>query len=204
MNNNKHIIAAFDFDGTITYCDTFIPFLLFISGKAQFTKHLFFLIPQFLAYKLGRITNVNAKEAFISSFLSGTEYSQLQILGKEFAVRLLPRLVRKQMVEKIRWHKKQGHQCILVSASLDIYLRPWATLVGLDDVISSQLEINEQGYITGKLKGDNCYGVEKSRRMREWLSGSEPYYLYAYGDSAGDIELLGMADKKYYKGKLLP
>ncbi len=32
MNNAKTIIAAFDFDGTLTYIDSLIPFILFVKG----------------------------------------------------------------------------------------------------------------------------------------------------------------------------
>ena len=41
--------------------------------------------------------------------------------------------------------------------------------------------------------GGNCRGAEKARRLRAYLH-SDDVELWAYGDSAGDTELLAMAD----------
>ena len=46
---------------------------------------------------------------------------------------------------------------------------------------------------TGQLEGGNVRGPEKVRRVREWLGAGE-VELWAYGDSAGDRELLAAAD----------
>jgi phosphatidylglycerophosphatase C len=60
-------------------------------------------------------------------------------------------------------------------------------------VIACSLETDGTGRATGRLIGGNCRGPEKVRRLREWL-GAEPAELWAYGDSAGDDELLAFAD----------
>ena len=202
MNNGKNIVAAFDFDGTITYCDTLIPFLLYVGGKVKFAEKLIKLIPQYIRYKRGKLTNERTKEAFLSSFLKGYEYRKLQFLGEKFTSSILTRLVRKKMIQKIIWHQGQGHQCVLVSASLNVYLDAWAQLHGLA-VISSRLEIDHQGLVTGKLQGRNCYGREKARRLTRWLGKHKCDYLYAYGDSSGDFEMLQMADSRIYRGKTI-
>jgi HAD superfamily hydrolase (TIGR01490 family) len=196
-------VAAFDFDGTITYCDTLIPFLAFVVGKVGFVCRLLLLTPRYLAFKCGRLSNHDAKEAFLRVFLKGSAYGSLQSAGDSFAMSVLPRLVRRQMLGRIAWHKSQGHVCILVSASLDVYLEAWGRRNGFDAVISSQLEIDPQGIVTGRLAGPNCYGSEKARRLNTWLRDKSLARLYAYGDSRGDFEMLGLADNRWYKGKPL-
>lgn len=203
MIKEKNVVAAFDFDGTITYCDTFIPFLLFVTGKVEFAKRLILLIPKYLAYKFGRTSNQAAKEAFITAFLKGFEYARLRSIAEVFSTSVLQRLCRRQIIQRISWHKSQGHGCVLVSASLDVYLTAWARSHGIDEVISSQLEIDTDGIVTGKLKGENCYGAEKALRLKEWLLARNIDYLYAYGDSRGDVEMLQMADTSWFKGKPL-
>ncbi len=98
---------------------------------------------------------------------------------------------------RLHWHQRQGHRCVLVSASMDIYLKPWAAAAGFDDVVCSTLEFHD-GRVTGRLAGGNCYGDEKARRLAQLL-GEQDYTLYAYGDSRGDKELLAMADYGYYR-----
>lgn len=203
MPGEKLIVAAFDFDGTITYCDTFMPFLLFTTGTAVFSRNLVSLIPKYLAFKSGRRSRQRTKEDFVSVYLKGLEYAKLQAIGEAFGSSVLPRLVRRQMADTIIWHRNQGHVCILVSASLEVYVRTWANLNGFDDVLSSELDVTANGIITGRLKGKNCYGEEKVRRIKEWLGDNNPDYIYAYGDSRGDLEMLQLADTGWFKGKPL-
>ncbi|MGA7953290.1 MAG: HAD-IB family hydrolase, partial [Gloeobacterales cyanobacterium] len=96
-----------------------------------------------------------------------------------------------------RWHQSQGHRTILVSASLAIYLQPWAQRMGIQDVLGTDLEV-KQGRFTGKIKGKNCYGPEKLARLQH-LINMEHCCLHAYGDSKGDRELLSVAQYPYYR-----
>ncbi|MCE5287539.1 MAG: HAD-IB family hydrolase [Pelosinus sp.] len=201
MNQEKLVVAAFDFDGTITYRDSFIPFLVYAAGKWQFAKGLWQVVPCYLAFKCGRINNQAAKEEFIRVYLSGVSQAEIQRLGAGFAAEVLPKMIRPELAEKIRWHNSQGHQCVLISASLDVYLEPWARKMGFATVLSSRLSWNNQAFVTGCLKGNNCYGAEKAARLKKWLGTRKADFLYAYGDSRGDRELLALADEAYLKGK---
>jgi phosphoserine phosphatase len=56
---------------------------------------------------------------------------------------------------------------------------------------------------TGDLEGGNCRGPEKARRLARWLDGSAAHVV-AYGDSAGDRELLAAADVGVWvKGRVI-
>jgi len=55
---------------------------------------------------------------------------------------------------------------VVISASLDLYVRPWAIAVGFDDVIATHLQTLDAGLVTGKLSGANCFGIEKVRRLQ--------------------------------------
>jgi phosphoserine phosphatase len=78
-------------------------------------------------------------------------------------------------------------------------LEPWAKQKGFTDVLVSSLEINSSGIATGKLRGLNCWGPEKARRIKEHLHPIDQYYIYAYGDSLGDKELLALADETFFR-----
>ncbi len=43
-------------------------------------------------------------------------------------------------------------------------------------------------------------GPEKARRLDAWLAGS-PTFVWAYGDSSGDRELLARADRAVRLGR---
>lgn len=193
------IVAAFDFDGTLTYRDTFIPFLNFVKGRfltlAYLTLSLPALIPCLFKNSEGRQL---AKESLLKQFFKNMPREQIEAYGKQFAEKKLPGLLRPEALKCLRWHQKQGHRCILVSANLDIYLNPWAKMMGFQEIITSQVA-SLNGLITGKLIGNNVWGPEKERLLRELLGPKENFVLYAYGDSLGDKELLALADKPFYR-----
>jgi HAD superfamily hydrolase (TIGR01490 family) len=201
MNQENLIVAAFDFDGTITYRDSFIPFLMYAAGKWRFAKGLWQVVPRYLSFKCGRINNQQAKEDFIRVYLGGISQEELRRIGERFAAEALPKMVRPEMAEKIRWHSSEGHICVLISASLDVYLEPWARKMGFDAVLSSRLFLDSRACVTGCLEGNNCYGAEKVARLKKWLGSRRADFLYAYGDSRGDSELIMLADEGYLKGK---
>ena len=196
---NKPVVAAFDFDGTLTRRDTLLPFLLHVLGAATVMRHGFVLLPTLVGYGLGMIRNDVAKERVLTRSFSGADMGVLREKAAQFAEHKLPELIRPEASRRLDWHKKQGHRCIVVSASLDLYVQPWALKAGFNDVIASRLETLEDGRATGRLLGENCFGIEKVRRLEALLGPRSGYTLFAYGDSRGDKELLSSADFAFYR-----
>ena len=69
-------------------------------------------------------------------------------------------------------------------------------LLGVHGVVCTHLEHDGAGRLTGRLRGANCRGPEKARRVEEWLrqAGFTGAELWCYGDSASDDEFLAAAD----------
>ncbi|MFZ2162871.1 MAG: HAD family hydrolase [Sideroxyarcus sp.] len=196
---NKPVVAAFDFDGTLTRRDTLFPFLRHILGMTAFVRHMLALLPTLAGYGLGLIRNDIAKEKVFVRCLGGMTMDVLRQQGELFAANVLPNLLRPEAMQRLNWHKQQGHRCVVISASLELYVRPWAIKAGFDDVIATHLQTREDEPISGKLAGANCFGIEKVRRLEALLGNRDGYTLYAYGDSSGDRELLSSADYAYYR-----
>ena len=49
------MVAAFDFDGTLTHRDTLLPFLLHVAGPVKFLIKMVIVAPILLGYALGFI-----------------------------------------------------------------------------------------------------------------------------------------------------
>lgn len=197
---NKSIIAAFDFDGTITTRDTLLPFLFYAAGTKATLKKLALLSPVFLKYLTGLSSRQQTKESVLREFFAGMPSSWIMALGELFSSSPnLNHLIRPEAKQRIQWHLRQGHRCILISASIDVYLNPWSRHFGFHDAISSRLKMTQDGIITGDLDGLNCWGPEKLHRLNELVGPRENYILYAYGNSRGDRELLAEADYAFYR-----
>jgi phosphatidylglycerophosphatase C len=188
-------VAAFDFDGTMIRGDSFMPFLIKAVGPRQFGRVVIASSPSTAqAYRSGR--RDASKAVLVRRLLSGYPADRLAELGRSYSTLLAGR-IRPVMAARVAWHRDQGHRLVMVSASLDVYLAPTGAALGFDQVLATELEVDERGLLTGKLLGANVRGVEKAARLRAWLARAlpdTPYRLWAYGDSAGDRELLAMAD----------
>lgn len=195
----KPVVAAFDFDGTVTDRDSLFPFLRFASGRTSYYWRLTSQIPVLAGYLLGWVDNNRAKERVLSRFFSGVPVAELDTIGARFAHEMIPGMVRPAALERLAWHRSLGHRCILVSASLQLYLQPWAERVGFDAVIGSRFEQQADGRVSGRLAGGNCHGPEKVKRLLALAGERDSFELYAYGDSRGDRELLASADWAYYR-----
>lgn len=195
----RPVVAAFDFDGTITCRDTLRPFLLRLAGWDGLVRGAVPLLPTLLGYGLRLTPNDVAKERVLRRFLGGMDNEALHRAGARYAGEQLPAMVRPAALARLRWHQSQRHRCVVISASIEHYVAPWARSAGFDDVLATRLALDGDGRVTGSYDGANCYGAEKVRRLREVLGVCEDYEIYAYGDSLGDRELLALADHAYYR-----
>lgn len=192
------VVAAFDFDGTLTTRDSLLPFLHMVVGRWRFIWGLIITSPALISYALKLIPNWQAKESVLTHFLKGLTEQRLQQLGQRFATQKMSKLLRPAALQRLRWHREHGHHIVLVSASLEAYLIPWAESMRFDQVAGTQLEVQD-GYLTGRILGKNCYGPEKVKRLQAMLGDLSQYCIYAYGDSRGDRELLDVANYPYYR-----
>ncbi|MCJ7436243.1 MAG: HAD-IB family phosphatase, partial [Acidimicrobiia bacterium] len=108
--------------------------------------------------------------------------------------------VRPDIVARAEWHREQGHERVIVSASFACYLRPVAARLGFDAGLGTELEVGSDRRLTGELAGPNVRGAEKVHRLEAWI-GDAPATVWAYGDSGGDRELLARADHPVRVGR---
>jgi HAD superfamily hydrolase (TIGR01490 family) len=157
---------------------------------------LVYTTPWLVGYALKRLNNHQAKEALLTHTLGGLPWLWVAEQGAHFARKRIPTMLREDTMARLKWHQAQGHLCILVSASLDVYLTPWAQNAGFDHCLTSVLERDSCNRITGRLVGNNCHGSEKVRRIEQLLMViGKPKRIYAYGDSPGDRAMLEFAHK---------
>lgn len=195
----KQVIVAFDFDGTLTRHDTFIAFIRFACGDVRFLLGLLWNMPFLLAYKCRLYPNWKAKQRLFSYFFKGMPLAEFNALCEDFCQSKMQALFRSDAERCIKEHLRKGCQTVIVSASIDNWVQPFARNLGVEYVIGTQVELTSDKRLTGCFATPNCYGWEKVRRLQRLFPDKNNYYLIAYGDSRGDYELLSYADESYYK-----
>lgn len=197
MEKTNKTLVLFDFDGTITFKDTFLEFIKFTHGKARFYAGFSILFPFLLLYKLGIISNYKAKEIVLSWYYKGKTLQYLQEKGKAFAEQKLPQLIRPLALKKIQEYKAQQFEIVIVSASIKEWLEAWCQIQQIP-LISTELEV-KNNKITGKLATANCFGAEKVRRVEQNYNISSFDRIIAFGDSKGDKEMLAISNEAHFK-----
>lgn len=194
------VIAAFDFDGTITTSDSFRAFMLDTAGSTRFVLAALRCLPWLAGIAPGWSDRGRTKARFLRAALGPVRRDALEAAAQRFADRGLRNLLRPEMLARIREHQALGHEVVLVSASPSVYLRKWAPTAGIETVLASELEWRD-GVYTGRLAGRNCWGPEKVARLRAWWGDKAPATLYAYGDSRGDREMAQLANHAWIRGE---
>jgi phosphatidylglycerophosphatase C len=194
------IVAAFDFDGTISTSDSLRDFVRFAVGGGRFLAGILRTAPWFAGVVAGRCDRGSAKARFLAVTLGGLPRAELEAAAQRYARERLPALVRPEMLARVHEHKRLGHELVLVSASPRLYLEIWAAQAGFDAVLATELEFRDDK-VTGRLSTPNCWGPEKVRRLGQWLGRPQPRLGYAYGDSRGDREMLALADQAWLRGR---
>lgn len=189
-------LYLFDFDGTLTYKDTMFMFLKFYNSKKfylGFVKH----IPLFIFMKLGLMNTEKVKKSFIVSVLKDEKEEDIALKASEFFQQNFPSLIRQNALEFIQNINQDQVECYLVTASLDIWVKPFAEALGLK-CLATEARF-ENGIFTGHFKTKNNNGKEKTIRVLKEIEGKKFDKIIAFGDTSGDRPMLEMADEGHYR-----
>lgn len=189
-------VVAFDFDGTLTTRDSFTAFLAWRAGPIRYALGLLRLIPELACYAVRRDRG-RLKAAAVKEFLSGMTPDALMQAAEIFAEIKILALLRPDALSTWRRWKESGCAMLIVTASPELVVQPFALRLGADGLIGTRLKIDDDGQITGALEGVNCRGAEKVRRITDQF-GTETLAA-AYGDTRGDDEMLQMASVRGYR-----
>lgn len=190
-------VVAFDFDGTLTVRDSFTAFLKWRAGPTRWNAGILKMAPDLAAYVVHR-NRGKLKAAAVREFLAGVPREQLEADAKAFANYASATLFRPDALATWRRWQQRGAMMVVVTASPDVIVAPFARGLGCDQLIGSGIAYDHDDRVIGGLAGPNCRGPEKVRRLRETF-GEDIRLTAAYGDTSGDREMLEIADEKGYR-----
>lgn len=190
-------LVAFDFDGTLTVRDSFMSFLAWKAGALDWARGLAALAPAGVRY-LGDRNRGRLKAAAVQRFLAGLPLTEVEALARSFAEARSRSLLRPDALRSWRYWRARGATLVIVTASPEVLVAPFARGLGADHLLGTRLALDAEDRLTGELVGENCRGPEKVRRLAE-VFGEEIQLAAAYGDTAGDREMLSRAVHAGYR-----
>ena len=189
-------LYLFDFDGTLTYKDTMFMYLKFYNPSKfyfQFIKHM----PLFVLLKLKLADAEKVKKSFITSILKGESRTKIERKSQAFFDKYQDEIFRKNAVEFINNIDRTHTESYIVSASLDIWVKPFAEKFKMK-LLSTRAEFKDDIF-TGNFIGKNCNGPEKVNRIIEEVKDRKFDKIIAFGDTSGDREMLAWADESQFE-----
>jgi phosphatidylglycerophosphatase C len=197
-------VAAFDLDGTLTEGGSIFAFLAAVAGPRTVSAAVSSLAPRLVhAALVGGAVADTTKEQLFYRVLAGVSIDHIDEVSRTFAAHHVHQHLRSDVFRRYAWHQRRGDHLVIVSASLDSYVGHIGELLGADQVLATQLAV-EDGRLTGGYEGRNCRGEEKLRRLQQWIDqlDEDAPRLWAYGNSRGDLRMLRAADIGVNVGRL--
>lgn len=185
-------IAAFDLDKTLTDRDCLVRFFwyLYRHGEHFSYRHAF--------SKAG--LSRNSVKMGLCGLLQGQSVDHIEKCSSDFFNQRAQFWLRSATVNDLREHQLRGDRIVIISASLSVYVKQFASWLGADYLATDLATVG--GILTGNLDGKNVRGEEKVSRLRHWLAAHNlertDIHLTAYGDSSGDKQLLNWADQSVW------
>lgn len=187
--------ALFDIDNTIFPGDSLFSLYLYGAKKWPVYWLLAPLMPFAGLLRAARLLPVErAKRLF---------YAPLRRFAPEDFDAFFDRLLAKafpQSMQKLRRAREDGCYILLVTASAACYMQPFVERGYADALLGTEVETDRRGY-TGKIRGKNCSGEEKVRRIRAFLERQGLAIDYgqssAYSDSDSDVPMLRLVKNRF-------
>jgi phosphatidylglycerophosphatase C len=200
------VVAAFDLDGTLTEGGSVFPWLKSIAGRGRtWRAALSLAVPLTIGALRSSRWADNAKERLFKKLLRGIDEEVVRAESRSFALAHLEHEGRATLLERLAWHRDQGHDVVIVSASPQIYVDVMTEQLEAQGGLGTRLAVDPRGRLTGGYLGKNCRGTEKMRRLDQWIAERHyptPPVLFAYGNSRGDRRMLRGATYPFNVGRL--
>lgn len=195
---SRPVVAAFDFDGTLSEGVSGLRFFRQLLGPWGYAWFWVRHLPSLVCYGL-RWRHEASLDRINRAIFAGRSVAEVERESQSYLRQTLPHYLIPGAMERLHWHLAQGHRCIIVSRGYESYLRPWAQMLGIKDVLATRLEAGPDGRLTGGMPEPSCDGAEKRERLLHMISDRNACELYAYGDGPGDFAMLAEADHAFVR-----
>jgi phosphatidylglycerophosphatase C len=196
VNPAPRWLAVFDLDGTLTWRDTLVLFLLSFLRRYPWRVFGLWRLPFALLSFVARGRDRGAlKSLVIRMLMGGAARTEVDACADAFVDTLRPlRRLRPAALAVVEAHRAAGDHLVLLSASPDLYVPRIGRYLGFERTLCTELAWRAER-LDGGLRTANRRGAEKLRCLT-WLRTQYPGLpIVAYGNSAADLDHLRQADR---------
>jgi phosphatidylglycerophosphatase C len=188
-------VAIFDLDGTLTWRDTFFPYILGYLRRHPLQSVRLWRLPLACLRFVAGGGRGQLKSEVIRMVMGGASRASIDAWTEEFVASLVPRRrFRPAALAAVEEHRRAGDHLVLLSASPSLYVPRIGRALRFERTLCTEVEWRGDR-LDGSLKTLNRRGAEKTRCL-EWLRSQYPGLRFAaYGNSASDLDHMSRTDR---------
>lgn len=187
-------IAVFDLDHTLSRSDSFLYYLFgFLARRPWRIVRCVHLPIMVFLFWVGLVKNTKLKESFLHAVLGGIRKTHVSAWTQVFVESFLRHQIRRDGLVTLETHRQAGDRLILLTASLDCYVREVGRRLGFDDVVCTRVEWKDER-LSGRLASPNMRGEEKVRALQDIRARFGQRPITAYADHRSDLAMLRVVD----------
>jgi len=189
-------LALFDLDGTLLAGDTDVLWCEFLIDEGVLDRETFAAKNREVADRYGRGEITPAEFAgFYAATLAGRAPAEWSPLRERFVARAIAPRIGAASLALVAARRAAGDRLVLTTATNRFLTAPIATLLGITDLVATELEVAASGDFTGRTTGIVNMREGKLARLARWLSdeglaASSLSSATFYSDSINDLPLL--------------
>jgi HAD superfamily hydrolase (TIGR01490 family) len=194
-------LTLFDLDGTLIPKDSDHAFGEFIvtlgwADRLEFRRRN----DAFYADYLAGCLDIGAYVEFATAPWRWRPQAELDRATRHFLEQVVQPMLAPAALSLVRRHQAEGDLVAIVTATNDFVTRPIAGLLGIDELIATELERDAGGSVLGRIRGIPAFREGKVRRVTDWLAArgrslDDFEHSTFYSDSTNDLPLLECVSK---------
>lgn len=185
-------VALFDLDNTLLDGDSDYEWGRFLVNHGVVAREWYERENRrfFEDYESGRL-DIHAYARFAYRPLAETPLPGLKALRADFVEECILPIILPAARVLLDRHREWHHVLAIVTSTNRFVTEPIAEMLGVDHLLASEPECNDQGY-TGELSGTPCFREGKIHHVRQWMEGQglDLDDSWFYSDSHNDLPLL--------------
>jgi phosphatidylglycerophosphatase C len=195
-DGHKPWVAVFDLDGTLTWRDTLMPFLIgYLRRRPSRWFRLWRLLPAVFGFMVGGRDRGLLKSRVIRAVMGGETRAHIDSWAEVFVGDLMPQhRLRPAALAVLAAHREAGDRLVLLSASPDLYVPRIGRALGFERSLCTELQWRGER-LDGTLNTPNRRGAEKLRCLERLRAEYPGLPVVAYGNSATDLLHMKGADR---------
>lgn len=192
-------LTLFDLDGTLLEIDSdhafgdYMVAIGWVDGDAYRRRNDAF----YEDYQAARL-DIDAYIDFATTAWRDRTDEQVLAMRERFMREVVQPALDERALALVRRHQAAGDQVAIVTATNEFITRPIAQAFGVAELIAVELMRDDNGRVTGAVRGVPSFGEGKVVRVEQWLAGQGLRHadfecITCYSDSTNDLPLLEWA-----------